>query len=88
MRVRRAIGGAGGAGGAGASAGIDRPSAAWASSARTGTAVVGAHSRVRYEIELPAGVSGELMTPDGGVRELRGGRTVEVCAAADTAPAL
>ena len=40
------------------------------------------------EIELPAGVSGELMTPDGGVRELRGGRTVEVCAAVDAAPAL
>ena len=55
---------------------------------RTGADAVGAHSRVRYEIELPAGVSGELMTPDGRVRELRGGRTVEVCAAADTAPAL
>ena len=53
---------------------------------RTGADVVGAHSRVRYEIELPAGVSGELVTPDSGVRELRGGRTVEVCATADGAP--
>ena len=41
---------------------------------------------MRYEIELPAGVSGELVTPDGGVRELRGGRAVEVCATADGAP--
>ncbi|MBW3068488.1 family 78 glycoside hydrolase catalytic domain [Actinomyces sp. 594] len=33
---------------------------------------------VRYEITLPAGVTGELATPDGNVRELASGRTVLV----------
>ncbi|SHE25031.1 alpha-L-rhamnosidase [Actinomyces glycerinitolerans] len=35
-------------------------------------------STVRYEVVLPSGVTGELVTPDGDVRELSSGRTVLV----------
>ena len=36
----------------------------------------GPGAAVRYEVELPAGASGELIGPDGAVRELTAGRTV------------
>ena len=36
----------------------------------------GPGAAVRYEVELPAGASGELIGPDGAVHELTAGRTV------------
>ena len=46
-----------------------RVAVSWARQGGPGTAV-------RYEIELPAGVGGELIGPDGAARELAAGRTV------------
>ena len=46
-----------------------RVAVSWARQGGPGTAV-------RYEIELPAGVGGELIGPDGAARDLAAGRTV------------